>query len=396
MPDTGFEWDLISWFSWSGWIQDMGIGNIYSIKVNYHPVWLYFLYIYGEIQGSTKEIIDNVQQLKSIPLAFDFLTAVSIFCFKEFNIRNFYLPLLALLNIAFLYNSYIWGQVDSIPTFFVLLSIVLIYKEKVNWGIICFVLALYTKLQVIVFAPIVGLLLLPHFINNKRKILTALLVFIVSQVIILLPFILEETLDEFWVVVTEAVGNYTKVSLNAHNLWFLIFPEMDLGITEDTILFWNSTAHVWGLRFFISASLIVLTPLLIKVFLVIKNKSSLDDYMAMIFLSLALVALCFFYFNTQMHERYSHPCLIFFLIYGILKRRFLLYFLCSIAYFLNLENVLRAFEFNNYEIWYFYSNNIAILYGFIFIYGLASLYYFSFIEKNKLFKKDTFSSFEAQ
>ena len=65
IPNTGFEWDVISWWSWANWIQEMELKNIYKTQVNYHPIWLYVLYIYGEIQCTNEAIIKNVHTLKN-------------------------------------------------------------------------------------------------------------------------------------------------------------------------------------------------------------------------------------------------------------------------------------------------------------------------------------------
>jgi len=63
-----------------------------------------------------------------------------------------------------------------------------------------------------------------------------------------------------------------------------------------------------------------------------------------IWLTAALIGLIFFFFNTQMHERYSHYAFIFITVYAFSKRHYIPYILFSIAYLLNLDAVLEWFH----------------------------------------------------
>jgi hypothetical protein len=63
-----------------------------------------------------------------------------------------------------------------------------------------------------------------------------------------------------------------------------------------------------------------------------------------------------------MHERYSHPAIIFVAIYSILTGRYLPYVLVSLAYFLNMEAVLKYLGFHNYGIVPFSPQFVAALY----------------------------------
>jgi hypothetical protein len=62
-----------------------------------------------------------------------------------------------------------------------------------------------------------------------------------------------------------------------------------------------------------------------------------------------------------MHERYSHPAFLFIIAYSFLRKSYYLYMIFSIAYFLNLEKALRAFDLH-YGIFIFGNRFIAGLY----------------------------------
>jgi Gpi18-like mannosyltransferase len=79
-------------------------------------------------------------------------------------------------------------------------------------------------------------------------------------------------------------------------------------------------------------------------------------------LAATLLALGLFYFTTEMHERYSHPVVLFSGVYAIITRRYLLYFILSAGYFLNMEEVLRYLHIS-YGTLIFMPEFIAGLFG---------------------------------
>ena len=97
----------------------------------------------------------------------------------------------------------------------------------------------------------------------------------------------------------------------------------------------------------------------------------------LLFLSTGLLSLYFFYFNSQMHERYANPIIIFFFFYGVASKNYKLYILASIPYFLSLD---KAFSFPDGYLpivhykFLFASKVIAIWYTILVVYG-SCLYY---------------------
>ena len=102
------------------------------------------------------------------------------------------------------------------------------------------------------------------------------------------------------------------------------------------------------------------------------------DYLKNVFLVNALIALAFFYFNTQMHERYIQPMILFMGTAVLLKPSKPLiaaYLLGSLAFILNMERVLQYFNLSDYHALYFSSRLIALMFLFTLILGLRELYY---------------------
>jgi hypothetical protein len=149
-------------------------------------------------------------------------------------------------------------------------------------------------------------------------------------------------------VVNESVGFFPSVSWSAYNVWYLLTKSNPAPI-NDTTIFIRYSYRTWGFILFFISSGFALIPLLLGTWQRTKHKLELDkDYYALTFLTSGLITILFFFVNTQMHERYSHPALALFFGYGLLARKYWLYALTSVAYFLNLEMMYGWFRRNVY------------------------------------------------
>ncbi len=73
LPQAYFWSDMLSWRWWGIYMLEHGFANVYrDPNINYHPVFLYFLYLFSVIQGSAEAIEHNIHYVKLIPLVFDF------------------------------------------------------------------------------------------------------------------------------------------------------------------------------------------------------------------------------------------------------------------------------------------------------------------------------------
>ncbi len=79
-----------------------------------------------------------------------------------------------------------------------------------------------------------------------------------------------------------------------------------------------------------------------------------------------------------MHERYSHPAILFLAVYALFYNRYLPYITGSFAYFLNMEDVLKYLNLHNYST-VFYTNWVISI---LFLITISILFY-------DLFKKNT-------
>jgi Gpi18-like mannosyltransferase len=341
VPDSGY--DKYFWISWSKAIADKGLGSIYlNPEVNNFPLVLYLLKAFTLFFSEETIDVFSINYLKCFVLIFDFATlAVVILLLKKNNI-NLLLCLVLLLNPAFWYNTVIWGQVDSIHTFFVFVAVLFAINKRSLPALVFMLLAVNTKVQAVVFFP----LLLMIAFNTERtekpqsytEVVISLVVLAGIQVMLFLPFIISGNFQQtIHSLINSAVDFYPTVSRNAYNVWYIIYS--DPLNTSDQITFFLPL-KLWGIILFVLFYALV-------VFLFMKSKKGLAE----IFLVFSLLSLGFFFFNTQMHERYVHPVVLFAGLYAIFSERYLVFIISSLAYLLNLEAVMQMLSYFDDEIW---------------------------------------------
>lgn len=336
MPLRHSEIDFEFWTNWALTIHRNGLVNVYdNPTVNYHPVFLYVLYLYDLIQGSEHLIKTNINHIKIFALLFDFLPIVVLCAFRQQIIKEKIPYLFLLLNIAYLFNSLIWGQSDSVYTSLCFLALVSAFNYPLASGFL-FAFALGAKLQAIIFFPMLAIVWM-YSIRSFKTFLLLLSVMLGTWFIICLPFIIAGKFWQVWQVITGAVGKYPVVSIGAFNIWYLI-TSGDLGTKPDSnIYFILSYKQIGLLLFFISGACILLPVLFRLVRLRLGKEAITADTQKLLALAGGLIALCFYYFNTQMHERYAFAMLLFFFFYGVFSKNYLPYILASVSYFLTLD-----------------------------------------------------------
>jgi Gpi18-like mannosyltransferase len=379
MPESGSEYDLECWDTWSKYILDHGLAHVYDSGSNYLPLYHYILGIYAKLTGSHEYITANLHLLKLITLFFHCISGYILIRLLMTRGKNwqpaFALALFFLLNAAILYNSMVWGQVDGILTCLVFTAFYFAYTNRPVWAMTFLVLALNFKLQAIVFLPLIILMILPDLIEmlRDRRMWHRLAIPVICQVFIVLPFWINGNLVDIWSVVKGSFGKYPYISLNAYNMWELLI-QGDLQRMTDARPWLGLSLNKWGLILFLIFGFLALVPLMLHTLKRIRERRrtgmDLEDLAA----AAALCCLVFFYVNTQMHERYSHPALIFLVLLAILRRSPWLALTGCLAYLLNLEAVLRAVRIDNYDTFIFLPEFVSGLY-LLTILGLYLLLY---------------------
>lgn len=227
------------------------------------------------------------------------------------------------------YLSSLWGQLESFPLFFLLLSIYLLYKKK-SIAHLAFVAALLSKQSSIIYIPLFTLISYRQIglINTIKGFLLQLIVFVGMY----LPF--SEKFDLLWPIKVyinriQTGSGSVWITDHAFNPWALLTKLQK--IPDSTKVFIGLSASLIGYVLFLTqAGLVMLKTL--------KNHS-FKIYM----LAFALLPMISFLSLTKMHERYYAPVLPFLTIASALDPiLWVVYIFVSLAHLINV-----------YHEWYF-------------------------------------------
>lgn len=256
----------------------------------------------------------------------DILTAFLIFLIVR-RYGSFRLAFLSMISYSFnpaiIYDSAIWGQVDSVYTLFFMLSLMLFFSDKPILSGVCLVLAILTKPQSLVLLPLFAL-----FIIRKQTLFTSAKVAAASCaafVVVALPFYPANSILDIFRLYSSSYIQYPYNSLNAFNIW--AFTGM---FQPDDTQFLFMTYRMWGYLLFGMIFIYV-------AYFTLKYKDDMSIY-----ISSALLFFAFFMFFTRIHERYLFPVFAPLAVAMALDRRFsYVYVLATITFLFNLHFVLE-------------------------------------------------------
>jgi Gpi18-like mannosyltransferase len=308
----------------------------------------------------------------------DIFTALLIFKIlrKYANFKTAYFGMVIyVFNPALIYNSAIWGQVDSVNTLFILLAIMLMVSDRLELSGISLAVAILTKPQSLVILPFITILMIKDLVNKNRGSLRFALfrfarIFIVSIftfLILALPFYMKSAhglINGLIKIYATGYGQYAYNSVNAFNLWAL------LGLWKpDNILILSLSYKTWGYVLFG----LLFAYLMIHIFIKDKDRKGNKDENKrdiMIYFAGAVLFFGFFMFFTRIHERYLFTTFAPFVIVASLDRRLkYIYWILTFTFLFNLYFVLQALNNNNF-VPYEYVLMVSIINLVVFIYML--------------------------
>lgn len=331
-----FKVDMNGWKAWSYRLAQVGPSNFYSPDYfsDYFPGYLYILWISGSLFNLFSLPITGLLFeffLKFITSLFDIGSAFYIYkIVSRYNRKwAYFAPILYLANPAVLFNSSVWGQVDGIFTFFLLMSAQFLFeKKKIFKSVGALSLGILIKPQSLAFAPIFAIHLWKNFSKEifKSSLFGLLIILILS-----FPFFSKNPIFGLVELASKSGNVYQYTSLFAFNFWGIF------GAWKPDNLEFILSFKIWGIVLYLCSLVLILLPLLGKKIVA-----------GQLYFAVSLSLFSFFLFLTRMHERYLFPFLAFFLIAAIIQksRNFLIfYFLISILHFINLWFVYYYYNF---------------------------------------------------
>ena len=234
----GYQVDMNCFSAWSLRMASVGPLNFYSQDVfcDYPPGYMLLLWPVGLLVKAVgyAESPEIRLIIKSIPILCDMVAAIVLFAYAKKRVplkAAVLVSLLFALNPAALVNGAAWGQVDTLLSLLLLLTAIAAMENNWRMALPLFTIAVLTKPQALLFAPVGGiwLLLAMIFTDSKKRraqwkgIWQGLLIALGCAVAIVLPFSLSQS-DPLWLfkLYQKTMSSYNYASLNTANLMYLL------------------------------------------------------------------------------------------------------------------------------------------------------------------------------
>ncbi len=330
---NGYKIDVNDFKVWSRTVYYSGILNFYSSTwSDYPPFYIYILWIVGAVYQSLFSFSFNIDTtlftilIKAPANVADIATSFLIFLVvkKYSGFKTAYLSMIFYaFNPAIIYNSAIWGQADSVETFFILLALMLIVSNRFELAGVSMAVAVLSKPLSLVILPFIAILLI-----KNREYLRFIKTFALSAFVFIalaLPFYLKTSIYELVKIYISGYSYYAFNSINAFNFWALLgFWKPD----DTTLLFLSY--RTWGYILF-GLLFAYVTYIAVKN----KNKNS-------IYFTAAVLFFGFFMLFTRVHERYLFPMFAPLAVaLGFNRRLGYVYWVMALTFLFNLHFVLQ-------------------------------------------------------
>ncbi len=373
----GFDADISCFTSWGNTMATVGPFEFYKQVsfCDYPPLYMVVLGIFasiGKLFNANISDMSYIAFIKMPAIICDLIMGAFIYKISKNHFLQktaLILSSLYLLNPAIIVNSSSWGQVDSVFTLAIVLSIYFIVKRKLYISMPIFLLGLLAKPQTIIFTPIIIIAVVYEILNiikekklnieYKDRIKKNLISFL-SCVVAFFAFSVIFSINKvgFFGSLTWLINNYFSTitsypyaDLSAFNFFGLIGGQW----AKDTLpIFIGVDWLTWKLVGNISIFLIVCSTIYMF------YKSKVKDYSYFILGAFIAVGICTI--GSGIHERYLFPALALILVsYIYFREKSLLYLFVSLSalHYFNVASVL--FLHNKPETYFTSKDSIFIL-----------------------------------
>lgn len=315
MPSEGCTGDLKLFCDWYQAIKTYGCSGIYeNVEFVDYPPGLFLLYLLlSPVIDLLSGRLGLVTAIKLPAVLFDLAIGLLFYKLARGRLAPRWAlagTAIVLLNPMSVYDSAVYGQVDSIFTFFLLLCLAFLTTERYELAAAAFALALLMKPQAIVAGPVI----LFAFLEQARRrpgywllrLLGCLGVFAGALLLLALPF--SPGGNPLWLfsLYVSTMDGYHFISMNAYNFWWAV----GLHWTEDSLRLGPLTCLGWGY-------------LLVAVGAALSGAVyfAAPPRRGRAFLSAAVFGTLFFMFCSRMHERYLYPAALFALFFWLYEAR---------------------------------------------------------------------------
>ncbi|HEV8574338.1 MAG TPA: hypothetical protein VGR43_06475 [Dehalococcoidia bacterium] len=338
----GFGVDVGTFQAWSGAMAANGPWDFYDTDffTDYAPGYLYVLWLIGELHERFTFTNGQYEYILKLPsIAADLASAYLLYRFLDGQKQGVRVgaALGYLLFPATLFVGAVWGQVDSLLAFFLLLSVHFIGRGRPLPGAVAYTVGFLVKPQAIAALPFLAFWVLRHY--PPRVWLEATAVGLATVFVLVFPFFLFKPWELFDQL-RFSVNVYPFASFHAYNFW-ATFAYLE----RDNVEYLGVSYQIWGYGLFaISTSFIIYSM-------------RRSEGMGALALGTALCILVFYMFVTRMHERYVFPAFLPLLAACVLlhsRALWAAFAALGVLHFLNLYHAYAEFNDNHVRVdWVF-------------------------------------------
>ena len=272
-------------------------GGLQSLRLeigNYNPPYMIILTLLSYIP------LYEVFLIKLPSILFDFLLAscAAFYVWRHLEKKSeaIFLYSVLLLDPIVILNSSYWGQCDVIYTFFLVLCILFLLREKYFMAFLLFGCGYAFKQQAAFLLPVLVLL---YMQKKKLSILHFLLIPVVDLFLCLPSLLAGRPIGDIVSVYAGQTDLFKNMTMLYYNIWYL-FPVS----YED---------------FFAAGCAFAITVLGTGAYWVLKKQISLDGH-RLLYFAIWVMYTCLMFFPA-MHDRYGYAMEICFVLYAVLYRR---------------------------------------------------------------------------
>ena len=249
--------------------------------------------------------VREVYGYKIISCIFDYLIAVSAFLFVKKSVpQKQWVAVLTygiiLLHPTCFFNSAYWGQCDSIYSFWCILTIIYLIKDKSKGAMLLFGIAIGFKLQAVFLLPFIAFF---WFYKRSFSIIHFAGVFIGFMVTALPSLFAGKTIWSLIDIYSGQTVAYDNLYLNWPGIWRLL-----------------STNNVTGYQDLKPMAIVLTVGILLIIYYVIINRNISLNSFNILLVSTITVYTCTM-FLPAMHERYNYLVMILSVIIAVLDYR---------------------------------------------------------------------------
>ncbi len=316
----GHDTDMNCWIGWGNYIAQSGPSTFYTAPGH---EWYDYPPAYMLVLGAIARFLQLLQVPASSPsVPFFYMLpayAADVGCAAllmrsagekgRSGSEQLLLSTLVIFSPAVFMLSGVWGQIDSILTFFLLLSFLLLLKDRPVASGAIYGLAIMIKWQALICGPVLAVMFLLRTRSVKAVLRTVLSVIAAFVVIILVSLPFRGLQAPLWIVhrFLSASSGYDYASIEAYN--FMALAGGNWAPSSDT-LFYGLTYKAFG-TISIAVSVLVSCIGLVWYSAAVKKKPESMPTEAAFFLAVSYCMFSVYTFGHYMHERYVFPAILY-------------------------------------------------------------------------------------